>query len=421
MSRLLPPAVACALLALPLSAQLETKFDEVFDGSPEHPAIHYQTGPYSDPVSSMIQRIDRGSISFSFNGPTGYLRSLLEALEVPVESQMVVFSKTSVQRQRITPSNPRFLYFNDSVVVGWVPGGFIEIASEDPTQGTLFYLLPQADGGFIARGNGCVTCHLAYGTTGVMGMLVRSTIPSADGMPIRPFGEYISDHRSPFAERWGGWYVTGKNGPKHLGNITADPSMPEPSPQPKLLASLGSLIHPDLLLSPYSDIVALTVFDHQMRGMNLITRVGWEARYAASEGEAVRAPMIKAAVNELVDYLLFIDEAPIPAKIEGSSGFTEKFSTQGPKDRKGRTLRELDLTRRLFRYPCSYLIYSEPFEALPPKIKDAIYSRFAQILSGQGGQPRYTKLSKADRQAIIEILRDTKPNLPSAFQTLVAN
>ncbi len=236
-------ALACSLLATPFFAQ---QLEEAFDGAPEHPAIHYQTGPVNDPVSALSRRIQSGEVKLTLDGPQGYLRSVLQALHVPVESQMVVFSKTSVQRDRISPTHPRVLYFNDSVIVGWVPGGFIEIASQDTEQGAVFYTLAQRSGGAIGqamnamsppafvRGNGCLTCHLAYGTMGVAGMLVRSTIPSRDGMPIRPFGEYLTDQRSPFAERWGGWYVTGKSAPKNLGNITADPAQPEPAPENKL-------------------------------------------------------------------------------------------------------------------------------------------------------------------------------------------
>ncbi len=152
-----------------------------------------------------------------------------------------------------------------------------------------------------------------------------------------------------------------------------------------------------------------------MRGMNLITRANWEARYAAYEGKGPRAAILKSVVNELVDYFLFIDEAPLPTKIEGSSGFAEKFSEQAPRDSKGRSLRQLDLTSRLFRYPCSYLIYSDAFEALPAKMKDAIYTHLADILSGAEKNPRYARLSKSDRQSILEILRETKPTLPATF------
>jgi hypothetical protein len=120
-------------------------------------------------------------------------------------------------------------------------------------------------------------------------------------------------------------------------------------------------------------------------------------------------------VYELVDYLLFVDEAPLPAGVRGTSGFAAAFAARGPRDPKGRSLRELDLTNRLFRYPCSYLIYSPAFDALPARAKSAVYGRLASVLSGQVPGEPYARLSPADRRAIAEILRATKPGLPAQF------
>jgi hypothetical protein len=151
---------------------------------------------------------------------------------------------------------------------------------------------------------------------------------------------------------------------------------------------------------------------------NLLIRVGWEFRVARYERPGVfqaTAPL-RAMVNELVDYLLFVDEAALPARVRGTSGFSEKFSASGPRDRSGRSLRQLDLGRRLLRYPCSYMIYAEVFDGLPAEAKEAIYARMWQVLSGEDRSQRYARLSRPDRQAIIEILRDTKKGLPDYFQ-----
>jgi hypothetical protein len=129
------------------------------------------------------------------------------------------------------------------------------------------------------------------------------------------------------------------------------------------------------------------------------------------------AGAMRAIAREVVDYLLFVDEAPLADAIRGSSGFAERFSESGPRDSKGRSLHELDLRRRLMKYPCSYLIYSPAFDALPPAIKEPIFERLWQVLSGQDADPKYrATLSFADRAAIVEILRDTKQDLPSSFQ-----
>jgi hypothetical protein len=186
-------------------------------------------------------------------------------------------------------------------------------------------------------------------------------------------------------------------------------------------------------LSPHSDIVALMVFNHQVQMINLLTRVGWETRFALYEEKAASFPLaaspgthrelttrlLRDGSKDLVDYLLFIDEVPLSGKIEGSSGFTEKFADRGPSDHRGRSLREFDLERRLMRYPCSYMIYSEAFDSLLAEAREAIYKRMWQILSGQERDQRYARLSLADRQAIVEILRDTKPGLPDYFQPVI--
>jgi hypothetical protein len=169
-------------------------------------------------------------------------------------------------------------------------------------------------------------------------------------------------------------------------------------------------------LTPYSDIAALMVFEHQMQMTNLLTRVSWETR-VAQHGTPLdaRRSAIRERVSQLVDYMLLVDEAPIGSKLQGTSGFAEAFSARGPRDGKGRSLRDLDLNTRLFRYPCSYMIYSAQFEHLPADAKAAIYERMWEVLSGKEKDARYRRLSAADRRAIIEILRETKSDVPKYF------
>jgi hypothetical protein len=161
--------------------------------------------------------------------------------------------------------------------------------------------------------------------------------------------------------------------------------------------------------------VALLVLAHQTNMTNLITRTGWEARLAAASPSADALARVREAATDLVDYLLFIDEAPLVAPVKGGSGFTERFGMEGPRDRQGRSLRDFDLRRRMFRYPCSYMIYTPAFDGLPPLARDAVYERMWEVLSGREKRPRYTVLSAADRRAIVEILRDTKSGLPAYF------
>lgn len=366
-----------------------------------HPAIGYGIRPARDPVANLIADIQAGKVQLKFEGPEGYLHSLLDALKIPIESQMAVFSRTSVQAPLIGPSNPRKLYFNDTAVVGYVGGGFIEMAAQDPEQGMSFYMMQQleAEKPFVIKRDQCLSCHLSRNSVDIPGMLLRSVYPAWDGSPINPLGFHVLDHRTPLENRFGGWYVTGSTGSmKHLGNAAFTDSG----------ASLP-------LIGNYSsDIVAIMVFDHQMHIMNLMTRVGWDFRLARYLETATGKPnetidrQLRDDVNEFVDYLLFVDEALLKNKIEGKFGFAEKFAAAGPSDSKGRSLRQLDLEHRLMRYPCSYMIYSPAFDALPAEAKNMIYARIPEVLSA--------KYSSADRQAVIEILRDTKKDLPAQFK-----
>ena len=409
----------------------------LFVPGPDHPAIEYRTRPSKDAVSELNRKIQKGNVQLKFDGDQGYLRSILDALDVPIESQLVVFSKTSLQMTRINPRNPRTLFFNDSVAIGWVRGGgIVELAAEDPQQGVIFYTVDQkpADKPIFVRHDDCLNCHESYSSLGVPGMLVRSVFPASDGTPMRQFDDYITDHRSPFEQRWGGWYVTGKHvSVRHMGNaIVTDPEKSESlvADQALDLGSLNGKFDTDAYLSPYSDIIALMVFEHQMHMINLFTRVGWEIRFAEyqervdrkqtdhalSERHNFTVRLLAETTRELVDYLLFVAEAPLAGKVRGTSGFTEKFSTRGPRDTKGRSLRQFDLERRLMRYPCSYMIYSEAFDGLPVEAKDATYKRMWQILSGEERDNKYARFSRADREAAVEILRETKRGLPKYFE-----
>jgi len=396
-----------------------------FDDSPfdlDHPAIAYRTRQTTDVVEKLNARAQSGQVSLPFDSTTGYLKPVLDALNVSVDSQIVVFSKTSLQSSFIQPRNPRVIYFNDSVVVAWVRGGFIEIAAQDPSQGAVFYRVLRAAAGppTMFRDNGCLQCHYSFATLGVPGFLVKSVPSSLDGSALPWLGNYLTDHRSPITERWAGWFVTGKAGTsRHLGNApVVDRNADDVKVEDANLnvADLRTRFDTTGYLSPHSDVVALLVFNHQLRMMNLLTRIGWQARTLTHDGrsDAAVAAALRDTAIEMVDYLLFVDEAPL-AGVSGSSGFAASFSARGPRDGKNRSLRDLDLNRRLFKYPCSYMIYSDAFEQLPPPARRAIYTRMWEVLSGAAREPKYARLSAADRNQIIEILRETKKDLPASF------
>jgi hypothetical protein len=369
----------------------------------DHPAFNYSATARRNAVSRLSDRLADGQVVLQFDQGSGYLRSLLKELTVPIESQITVFSAASLQGRLIRPSNPRAIFFNDSVTVGWVRGGFIEIAAHDAERGAVFYRLMQTPGlPTLFRENSCLGCHYSATTVGVPGFIARSIPTAVDGSIMPWLGNYQVDHRTPINERWGGWYVTGRIGSRHLGNAPIpdrrQQELPPAAGAP--LESLTGRFDTELFLSPHSDVVALLVFDHQQHMMNLLSRINAEARVRPN------APLADA-VTEVVDYMLFVDEAPMAAA-SGASGFSKVFSGRGPHDSKGRSLRDLDLTRRLMRYPCSYMIYSEAFDGLPAAAKTAIYRRLKDVLEGRVQSPRYARLTASDRQAVLDILRETK-------------
>jgi hypothetical protein len=411
---------------LPTSGTID---DRPFFGTRRHPAIDYDR-PTLDLVADLIRKVDDGTVKLRWEGKGGYLRSVLEALQVPVESQAVLFSKTSLQQHYITPSNPRAIYHTDNVFVAFIRNApLLELAALDAHQGMVFYALEQVETAQpkIVRADACLSCHEVRETLGVPGLLARSVAVGTGGEPLPEATSFSSDHRSPFEQRWGGWFITGSTGRAvHMGNTTSpsDVGRPRPTGVPPQLRSLDGKFDPDGYPSRYSDVAAVMTLNHQVRMINLLTRVSYETRIALSQmprdaqSAAAATRLIAADASELVDYLLFVDEQPLPGTFESTSGFREQFERYGPWDRRGRSLKQLDLTTRLLRYPCSYMIYSPAFDGLPAATRDAIYARMWEILSGKVRDPKYAKLTLQLRADIVGILLDTKAGLPAYFQPL---
>jgi hypothetical protein len=386
---LLAMAALCGPMTLLAYAQ--------FEPAAEHHAIAYTASVPTDAIARLQRNIDMGTVTLDFEPQHGYLASLLRTLDVPVSSQGLVFSKTSFQAARIGPWAPRALYFNDEIYVGEVRGSsLLEIASVDPKLGAVFYTLdqqPSARPVFQRQGATCLQCHDSSSATGgVPGLLFRSVATDRAGSVLGIAGAGVTTDRTPLDQRWGGWYVTGSGGTvRHMGN-----------------PDLGRF-DPARLLAPDSDIVALMVFAHQARVHNLITSAGYSARISGSTDQS------RAAAERLVQALLFVNEAPISSPIKGSSGFAGEFAARGPRDRQGRTLYELDLKRRMFKYRLSYLIYSKGFDGLPASVKDYVYQRVAEVLTGTDQSETFSDLTPSERKAILEILRDTKPDFAQSL------
>lgn len=419
--------VLCALACGPESAWAQLAF--------ESPPIDYTKTATSDRVARLQEAMDRGDVKLRYDEAHGYLRSVLERLEVPISSQMLVFSKTSFQQRLISPARPRALYFNDDVHIGWVQGGeVIEVSAADPRQGAIFYTLRQEPGGeprFVRDRGQCLTCHASSRTADVPGHLVRSVYPDRSGMPHFGSGTFTTDHRSPFKDRWGGWYVTGTHGSqRHMGNVIAGRGEELDTERGANTTDLSRLLDVSPYLVATSDIVALMVLEHQTQAHNLITRAGFETRVALEYDRAMNAALespadersestthrIESVGNKLVDYLLFVDEFPLQEPVRGTSQFAAQFEARGPFDSHGRSLRQLDLNRRLMKYPCSYLIYSAGFDALPDPVKEYTYRRLFDILTGKAEESGNARLSIDDRTAILDILRETKDDLPDYWR-----
>lgn len=423
--------LACWLVAFALNSPAIAQIG--FDSDP----IRYSTAEVNDPVAKLQKQLASGELKLDYDADRGYLPAVLKALNVPASSQMLVFSKTSFQQQRISRQSPRALYFNDDVYVGFVPNGdVLEFSAVDPQQGAVFYTLSQDEEDqpkFVRDGGNCLTCHASSRTRDVPGHLIRSVYPAASGLPNFGAGTYRTNHASPLTERWGGWYVTGTHGKqRHMGNVFLS-SKDRTGLDVEAGANctdLSGRVDTDPYLSPHSDIIALMVLEHQADMHNLITAASYNTRTAlfqcASMNKILDRPAdyqsestqrrIDNAAAELVDYMLFTDEIELTDPIRGTSSFAEDFAARGPFDSKGRSLRQFDLETRMFKYPCSYLIYSTAFDALPPESKARVYQRLYDVLSGKNQDKKYSRLSADDRQAILEILRATKKDLPEYWQ-----
>jgi hypothetical protein len=403
--------------------------------------INYRSAELDDPIARLEKRLDRGEVTLHHDLEHGYLRSVLDALHVPVSSQSLVFAKTSFQFPQINPANPRALYFNDDVYVGQVHNGkFLEFVSFDPKQGAIFYVIderPSARPRFERAAVDCVQCHVASSTRGVPGVMLRSVFPKPSGYPAAGAKSFVTGQESPLNERWGGWYVTALRGAEvGMANATvANSEQPEQLNQPlvKNVSNLSGFLNTSPYLTGSSDIVALMVLAHQTQMHNLITQTTYRTRIAlftdSQRNKAQGLPaetisdkarkVFEDPAEQLVRYLLFTNEARLNAPVAGNTTFAQDFAARGPFDSRGRSLRQFDLQSRIFKYPCSYLIYSETFDAIPPPAKEFVYRRLFEVLSGKDQSPEFKTLSVEDRRAILEILVDTKPGLPPEWKQFV--
>jgi hypothetical protein len=386
--------------------------------------LQYSKTPATGAVARLQERLDRGETTLPWDENRGYLPGLLKALGVSVDSQMLVISKTSFQRDRISPHNPRALFFNDDVYVGFVPGSpLLEVSTADPKLGGVFYTLENkkdAKPKFVRTDN-CLECHASARTMGVPGHLVRSFETDERGVTDLLSGTEIVTHRTPLADRWGGWFVTGQHGAQvHRGNLFGKDAFERQQREPNYAGNKSDLtafedsFDASLFPAPTSDIVALMVLEHQVHMHNFIARMNCEATLQLQAYG--HCNYIKSPLEAFLRYLLFTEEAALTSPMQGSAAFAKGFVAQGPRDARGRSLRDFDLQTRLFKHPCSYLIYSEAFDHLPSEFKARVYQRLWDILTGRDPGKDWERLGAADRRSVLEILIATKPDLPAYWK-----
>lgn len=380
----------------------------------EYPTIPYNTGRRTDAVAALIERVERGEVRLDYHPERGYLESLLAALDIDPSSQTLVYSQTSLQSTLISPRRPRAIYFNDEVYVAFVQRGPLEIGSVDPQLGPVFYLLDRADSAprFSAELGRCMACHDSYSLSGggAPRFIVGSGYTGTTGQLVSHEGWILISDRTPLKSRWGGWYVTGQHGDQvHLGNMVIK-SLADFEQLEELRIgnrdTLDGLVDVQPYLTDKSDIVALLVLQHQADVQNLITRLSYDARTPAEN----QAELVAETTDRLLRMMLFVDAVEYTAPISGHPAFQAQFARRAVRDSAGRSLRDFDLSRRLFRYPLSYLIYSRAFDALPAETKRGFYARLDAVLTGVDTSADFAHLSAEDRAAVREILRETKPD-----------
>ncbi|MDA1049793.1 MAG: hypothetical protein O3C40_04860 [Planctomycetota bacterium] len=424
-------ATSLLLFGTPAFGQLE------FERDP----INYSTEAPHDRVAQLKERLDAGELTLDHDAEHGYLPALMEYLQVPASSQTLVFSKTSLQRHCISPRTPRALYFNDDIYLGWVQrGDVVEISAVDPQLGAVFYTLDQHNKSravITRQTDHCLLCHASSHTQRIPGHIMRSVYADASGLPVFSSGTYRTDDSSPLSQRWGGWFVTGTHGKqRHMGNAIVDGTNGPEDLDVSAGANVTDLsdhIRTSPYIAPDSDIVALMVLGHQAFVHNRIAAANFSGRTTARDADVMNRALDRShsyesdstqrryasAAEKVVECLLMVDEHQLSEPIAGTSTFAEDFAAQGPFDSQGRSLRQFDLRRRLFRYPCSFLIYSAAFDGLPDRVREQVYQRLWEILTGLDQSERFAHLTPADRQAILEILCETKEGLPQSWNLAV--
>jgi hypothetical protein len=435
------PAQHFSLLRLGFVILISSFFTLHAEDEYENAPIRYSDTTPNDATQRLESLMAAGKVKIDRTDAWTVLRDVMKQFDIPQESQVMVFSKTSKQNDRISPQTPRVVYFGDNAYVGYCLGGSIEVATIDPKLGPIFYLLDPyeepAKHLHFQRDNSCLSCHGGPFTPEVPGVIVRSVYPGPEGHPIMSQGSTVVDSTTPFSDRWGGWYVTGKHGSVlHRGNVTAT----EKNDQTITIDFKAGANITDLAkffdVTPYqrkqSDIVALMVLEHQTSLQNILTKANQTSLRAMhmqtslqrelgetvmSEPTGTARRIIDHAAEDVVEALLFKDEAALPeGGIEGDPAFQTAFTQRAPQSSDGRSLKDFQLLHRLFKYRCSYMVYSLTFQHLIAPLKQTVLHRLKTVLEGQDTTGHFAYLGETERGHIRRILAETLPGAPTEWK-----
>jgi hypothetical protein len=393
-----------------VAARAEDATDLLRNVDLEAAPFNYFDRVTNDRFAKVRAEIETGRATLDRSGEMPFLASLLRALEIPESSQMLVLSTTSLQLSLISPSNPRALYFNEDTYVGFVPGGRVEIISIDPELGGIFYIfdIPKNDHPLaVDRSRRCMNCHSGSEAGYVPGLVIKSVVPGRRGGSLDAFRIDQTGHGIPLVERFGGWYLTGKHGlTNHWANAIGRPGTGEIMEKDILVP--GERFAFSRYLAGTSDILPQLVHEHQAGFVNRALRLSYAARVIlhTRPGEHPRemTRSLEPHLQELVSYILFADEASLPAGIQGDAAFATDFRRNRRMNKDGLSLRDLDLTSRLFQYRCSYMVYSPLLDGLPAIVKEEVFTRLKDALRG-GSDGKHIPVS--EKEAIRSILRGT--------------
>lgn len=417
----IPGSIASWLPAILLSLAAgsrvlaQSDFDDI-----DAPPHNYRQRTPADRFTRLKEAFELGTIPLDRSNEKAFVLSLLQALAIPATSQMLVFSTTSLQLSLISPSNPRALYFNEDVYLGYVPGGRIEIVALDPELGGIYYIfdIPKDAGPLrIERSERCMNCHAGADTGHVPGLVIKSVVPGPTGGSLTAYRLEQTGHGIPFEQRFGGWYVTGRHGiTNHWGNLTGRLTAGNLTKIPNPPGERFSFAKYPVATS---DILPQLLLEHQAGFVNRVVEASYRARTALhlSNGQltSAQATELDEQAKVVTRYLLFADEAPLPSGVEGDAAYQADFLRTRRATAGGASLKDFDLQTRLFKHRCSYMIYGPVFVGLTSELKQRVYQRLSEALSLKKPDKEFAYLPAPEKKVIRGILKATLTDLPSGW------